>query len=159
MAPTVRDSIAAGAVAGLAGGVAYLVEMEADLAITRNDADDLQLLGGVFTRDRRRARQIGLGLHATNSVIAGVAYGLVGSHLLPGPGWLRGVAFASVENAVLYPLALLEDHHPAIREGRLARYWTWTAFAQGVVRHLAFGAVTGAVFEEIRREQGGSAKA
>ncbi|MGN6485602.1 MAG: hypothetical protein ACTHMX_14515 [Thermomicrobiales bacterium] len=153
MKATLKDTIAAGAVAGLAGGVAYLVAMEGDIALTRNNADDLVLIGGHFSRDRRRARQIGLGLHAGNSIVAGVAYGLVGSRVLPGPGWVRGVTFASIENLALYPLALFENHHPAIREGRLARYWTWAAFGQGVVRHVAFGAVTGAIYEAIRREQ------
>ena len=147
------DTIVAGAVAGLAGGVAYLVTMEADLALTGNNADDLELLGGLVTKDRDRAHRFGLLMHLGNSAVMGIAYATVGRKLLPGPEWARGLAFASIENAALYPLALLEDVHPAIREGRIARYWTWPSFAQGVVRHVAFGAVMGGVFERVRVEQ------
>lgn len=148
-------TIVAGAVAGLAGGAAYLVAVEADIALTRNNADDLELLGGLVSKDRDQARRIGLLMHLGNSAVMGIAYGTVGRKLLPGPGWARGLAFASIENAALYPLALLEDVHPAIREGRIARYWTGTAFAQGVVRHMAFGAVMGGVFDRVRAEQRG----
>ena len=148
-----KNMIAAGAIAGLAGGVAYLVAMEADIAVTRNNADDLELLGGMVTTDRQAARQLGLIIHAGNSIIAGIAYGAIGSRFLPGSAPVRGMAFATIENAALYPLALLEGHHPAIRDGRIARYRTRTAFMQGVVRHLAFGAVTGVVYEAIRSEQ------
>lgn len=144
------QDLIAGSVAGLAGGLAYLAEMKADLALTRNNTDDLVLLGGIFTRDRKRARRIGLALHATNSVVAGVVYVSVGRKMLAGPGWFRGLTFASVENTALYPLALIEDIHPAIRDGRLARYWTRISFAQGTARHIAFGAVLGVVVGWLR---------
>ena len=153
-----KGTIVAGAFAGLAGGVAYLVTMEGDLAITDNDADDLVLLGGLFARNRAKACQLGLLMHLGNSVVAGVVYGTVGRNLLPGADWVRGTTFATIENAVLYPLVLLEDSHPAIRDGRLARYWTWPSFMQGVVRHIAFGAVMGAVFERVRAEQSESCR-
>jgi len=143
------ETIVAGAVAGLAGGVAYLVAMEADLAVTGNDADDLQLLGGLVVKDRAGARRLGLAVHLGNSALLGIVYAAVGRKLLPGPGWARGVTFASIENAALYPLTLLEDLHPAIRDGRIARYWTSTSFAQGVVRHVAYGAVMGGVLDRL----------
>lgn len=148
-----RGVLLGGSVAGIAGGVAYLAAMKADLALTENDTDDLVMLGGLFTTDRRAARRLGVAMHACNSMVAGIVYAGAARDLLPGPEWLRGTAFAIVENTALYPLALLEDLHPAIREGRLARYWTWTSFLQGTGRHVAFGAVMGVVYSRLRVRQ------
>ena len=44
---------------------------------------------------------------------------------IPGPAWLKGVVFANVENAVLYPVTRFEDIHPAIRTGLVDRYYYW----------------------------------
>jgi hypothetical protein len=134
----------AGSLAGIAASLAYAVEQEADLRAFRYNADDLLLLGRLATSDRARARWAGLGIHLLNGAAAGAVYATAVRDLVPGPGWLRGTTFATAENLALYPfLALLENHHPAIRSGELAPYRNGTAFLQSIPRHIAFGAVLG----------------
>jgi len=140
-----------GAIAGIAAAVAYVVEQEVDLRMFDHDADDLVLLGGLFTRQRHRARSIGLGMHLANGAIAGIVYARYVHDRLPGPPVLRGVTFALVETTAIYPLALLEDYHPAIRRGELSRYWNGTAFAQSILRHIALGAVLGSATARLHR--------
>ncbi|MDP9358806.1 MAG: hypothetical protein M3R02_26715 [Chloroflexota bacterium] len=137
--------------AGLAGGAAYLLAMEADLRLTGNQVDDLKLLGRPFVRNPARARAVGLLVHTLNATNLAVAYALLAHDRLTGPPWWRGVLFANVENALLYPLTRLENHHPGIRDGQIDRYWTRTAFLQSIVRHLAYGAVLGAAYARLRR--------
>ncbi|MCC2627045.1 MAG: hypothetical protein K0S14_695 [Thermomicrobiales bacterium] len=69
---------------------------------------------------------------------------------IPGPAWLKGVVFANVENAILYPVTRFEDIHPAIRTGQVDRYYNWPAFWQSVPRHIAFGAVLGMLYDRMR---------
>ena len=65
---------------------------------------------------------------------------------LPGPYWLRGVAMAQAENLTLWPLVLLIDRsHPAVKSGDLAHMSRPIYFGQAVWRHLALGAVLGAL--------------
>jgi hypothetical protein len=142
--------LTAAAVSGAAAGVAYVAEMAVDLKTIDYRADDLHLLGGVFLRDRSAARRLGLLMHLGASAGLGLLYAALAHDRLPGPPWLRGVAFANVENAALYPLALLEDYHPAIRRGELDCYWHRAAFVQSVPRHVAYGAVAGALYERLR---------
>jgi hypothetical protein len=133
----------AGAVAGVAAAAVYAVEQELDLRAFRHNADDLILVGGLVASERARARQIGLACHLINGAVLGAAYAGSVQHRLPGTPAARGVIFALAENFGLYPLALLEERHPAIRNGILARYWNRTAFCQSILRHIAFGAVLG----------------
>ena len=69
---------------------------------------------------------------------------------IPGPPWLKGVIFANLENVILYPITRFEDMHPAIRTGMVDRYFTWPASWQSVPRHIAFGAVLGALYDRLR---------
>lgn len=142
-----------GAVAGLAAGAAFLAVMAIDLEVTGRNVDDVELLGRFFVRDRAAARRLGLLIHAGNSAALGATYASVGSRL-PGPPWLRGVTFAVLENAVLYPLARMDLQHPGIRDGSIARYWTWPAFVQSQPRHIAYGAVLGAGFAFLEKNAG-----
>ena len=138
--------------AGAAAGVAYVAAMEVDLRLVGHNADDLVLLGRPLVGKRRGwARLAGVPVHFVNAVGLALAYAVAAHRRLPGPPWLRGIVFASVENALLYPLTILEDRHPGIRDGQLDRYWTWTAFLQSVPRHVAYGAVLGFVYERLRR--------
>ncbi len=145
----VRDWRAVG-LAGAAAGAVFVAVLEADLRLTGNDVDDLVLLGRPFVRDRKRARLAGLTIHTVNSVVLAGVFASIADRL-PGPCWLRGVIFANVENLALYPLLVFEDHHPAIREGVLDDYWTWSSFLQSIPRHVAYGAVLGAVYERLHR--------
>ena len=137
--------------AGLAGGVAYLATMAVDLRLTGRNVDDLLFLGRPLVRDRRRARRLGLAVHAVNSLGLATVYARWGRARVTGPGWWRGILFATLENLTLYPLTALEHLHPGIREGDIDPYWTWPAFALSVPRHIAFGAALGAVYNHLRR--------
>ncbi len=139
--------------AGLAGGIAYLIAMEADLRLIDNKVDDLKLLGRPFVRKPERARTVGILIHSNNATILALAYALLAHDRLGGPPWWRGVVFANVENALLYPLTRLENYHPGIREGQIDRYWTRTAFLQSIIRHIAYGAVLGSAYARLRRKQ------
>lgn len=129
---------------GLAAGSAYLLAQVIDLAVTGNRLDDRVLLGGMLPVPQRHARAAGTAMHLANSLAVSYVYHRHVASRLTGPGWRRGVTFALAENTALYPLALLEQFHPAIRRGELDSYRSVTAFAQQVWRHLAFGAVLGA---------------
>ncbi len=146
-----RKRLTIGALSGLAGGFAYLLEMNADIRAFRYDADDRILLAGVVVKDPAAAKAAGTIIHLANSVAIGVIYETFVQERLRGPGWMRGVAFASSENLGLYALMKLERFHPAVKNGRLVSYWTKTAFLQGVLRHIAFGAVLGWSANRLRR--------
>ncbi len=145
-----RNELRMGASAGLAGGITYLIEMKWDLLAFDYNTDDRILLGGVLLKREPSERLLGTAIHLGNSVIVGVVYESLVQERLGGPGWLRGVAFASAENLGLYSLLRFENVHPAIRDGRLDSYWTAVACAQGVLRHLAFGATMGWMADRLR---------
>lgn len=135
-----------GAISGFAGGIAMAIVQELDLRAFRYCTDDFLLLGGAFGATGSAARRIGIGVHALNSTAVGAVYGLTAANVSRLPGPMKGMIFAMIENATLYPVLLLEDRHPLVTSGELASYRSWTAFTQEVLRHLAFGAATGAVY-------------
>jgi hypothetical protein len=139
----------AGAVAGLAGGLAFAAFMKLDIIVSRRPVDDFLLLGGVgpFQRHWRLSGPV---IHLLNSVSLGALYALVVDRL-PGPGWLRGAAFALAENTLLWPVVIaLDQVHPAIRQGTLPHYNRPWPFVVENLRHLAYGLTLGMVFERIR---------
>src|SRR5215212_2231660 len=142
-----RAAIIAGAVAG----IAYAMTMEIDNRMTGQKIDDFLLLGRPFISDSRRARRFGAAVHLGNAAGLGVVYAALAHERFPGPAWLRGVIFGTIENTVLYPMAALDRFHPAVREGTLDRYWTVAAYLQSIPRHVAYGAVVGSLYERLRR--------
>jgi hypothetical protein len=140
-----------GAGAGVAAAAVYALEQELDLRLFQHNADDLILVGGLVTSDRARARRIGLMCHLFNGATLGAVYATSLQQRLPGTPVTRGIIFAMAENLGLYPLALLEERHPAIRNGLLARYWNRTAFSQSILRHVAFGVVLGPLTARLLR--------
>jgi hypothetical protein len=137
-------------VSGLAAGAVFVVVLEADLRLTGRKVDDLIILGRPFVADAKQARAVGGVIHAINSVgLAGI-YALVEPRM-PGPPWWKGVLFANVENLILYPITIFEDHHPAVRDGEVDRYFSWPAFWQSVPRHIAYGAVLGTLYDRFWR--------
>ncbi len=140
----------AAAVAGLAGGAAFVVTLEAELRLGGRNLDDLLLLGRLVVRDRQRARAIGLAAHLANSLALALLYARFHDRL-SGPPWWRGVLFANVENTLIYPLTALDRLHPAIRDGELDRYFSWGAYLQSAPRHIVYGAVVGALYDRLRR--------
>jgi hypothetical protein len=145
--PDVRERALAGATAGVIAVGVFMLEQEMDLRLFRHNADDLAMLGRLLTRDATWIRPIGFGLHLVYGAAAGVAYAVLAQDRLPGPPWARGTIAALIENMTVYPLALLEDHHPGVREGSIASYRTPAAFVQAAFRHIAFGAVLGVLTE------------
>lgn len=146
-----RVNVRAAALAGLAAGAVYIATQEVDNRLTGQDNDDLKLLGRLLVKGPKHAKLAGLPPHLINSTILGVAYAALAHDRLPGPPWLRGALFATVENTLLYPLALLEDLHPGIRNGEIDRYLTLKAYLQSVPRHITYGAVVGELYERTRR--------
>ncbi len=140
----------AAALAGLAAGAAYLLTQEADNRLTGRNLDDRILLAGPFVRDPERAKQVGTAVHVANSLALSGLYAAV-EPALPGPPWWKGVLFFNVENVLLYPALVFSRHHPAIRDGVIADYWTWPAFLQSIPRHVAFGAVLGIAYDRLKR--------
>ncbi len=139
---------AAVVVSGLVAGLAFVAVLEADLRLTGRNVDDLIVLGRPIVKDPKNARTAGVALHAVNSIALATLYAQV-EHHVPGPPWLKGIVFANVENVILYPLTILEDKHPAIRDGQVDRYFNWPAFWQSVPRHIAYGAVLGSVYRRM----------
>lgn len=143
--------IITGSIAGVSAGIAYAIEQEIDLRVFGHNTDDFTLLGRMITSDGHLIRPLGLAMHLGNGAAVGAAYALVVHDRLPGPPIARSLAFLMVETVALYPLAVFEQYHPAIREGRLDSYLTPTGFAQQVLRHVAFGAVLGPLTARLLR--------
>jgi hypothetical protein len=146
-----RVDLKAAVISGLAAGAVYVATMEIDNRITKVQADDLKFLGRPFVKNPDKAKLAGIPVHINNSIGLAVAYAALGHDRIPGPPWLRGVIFASVENTVLYPLTILENLHPGIREGQIDRYWSFRAYLQSVPRHVTYGAVVGTVYAALRK--------
>ena len=147
-----RSRVINGMIAGLAGALAYLVAMVIDIAITRKRTNDLRLLAGLVPRGGRYWPVLGPVIHLVNGAALGVVYARV-QQCLPGRGWLRGLLFTQIENLFLWPAMILLDRiHPDITNGSLPVYNRPLPFLQEVLRHAAYGAVLGAVFQ--RKERG-----
>jgi hypothetical protein len=133
-------------VAGLAGAVAYLIAQEVDRRIVNPRSNDLVLLAGPFASRPWSRLSLGLVLHLLGGASMGVFFERYAAPHLHGPYWLRGIALLQIENATLFPLVWgINRVHPAVKTGELAPLWSTTYFAQEIWRHLALGAVMGAV--------------
>ena len=142
--------------AGVAGAVAYLAAQEVDRRLVNPRSNDLVLLGGMVTGDETAWRPLGLVLHLLAGASFGLLFDRVAAHRLPGPYWLRGILFAQIENTTLWPLVLLIDRtHVAVQRGQLAPLNQPIYFVQGVWRHLALGAVMGALLQRKSPESQG----
>lgn len=107
--------------------------------------NDFTLLGRPFSTRRRVWLLVGAALHLLNGSAVGVIFASV-CQFFPGPGWLRGLLFAQLENLLLWPLMPLVDrYHPGRWEGELAPAWSRRSFAVAVLRHLAYGLILGAL--------------
>jgi hypothetical protein len=143
--------IVAGMLAGLAGGAAFAAVMKADMALSGRRVDDFQLLAD-FGPTRDKWQVVGPVIHAVNSVSVGALYAIV-TDRMPGTGWRNGLAFALVENTLLWPILIVLDRvHPAIKVGELPVYNRPWPFLVENLRHAAFGIVLGSVFERLTRK-------
>lgn len=138
--------------AGLGGGLAYLAAQEIDRRVVNPRSNDLVLLGGLVTSNASAWRPLGLVLHLLASAAFGLIFDRIVAPRLPGPYWLRGIVMAQTENLTLWPLVLLIDRsHVAVKRGDLAPLNESVYFGQAVWRHLALGAVMGALLGRARR--------
>jgi hypothetical protein len=111
----------------------------------------LVLLGGLVTSRPAAWRPLGLILHLLASASFGLVFETLVAPRLPGPYWLRGVVMAQTENLTLWPLVVLLDRsHVAVKSGDLAPMNRPVYFVQAVWRHLALGAVLGALLGDRR---------
>lgn len=141
----------AGFLAGTVAGIAFLLAMALDIALTRSRANDLRLLAGMVPGLGRTWPLTGTAIHMVNGAALGAVYGHT-QHLLPGPGWVRGTIFGLIENAALWPIIVLLDRvHPEIRAGRLSRFNRPVPFLQELFRHIVYGAVLGWTYEQLRK--------
>lgn len=140
--------------AGLLAATAYLVTQAIDLAVFRNRANDLKLLGMAVTRRAPFWQALGLAAHFSFGTVLALLYAATIGRSLPFRPWLSGVIFAQVENAVLsiVLLPLVDRTHPAIRRGELPRYLAPIPLLQQIVRHLAYGATLGVVYGDVGRK-------
>jgi hypothetical protein len=143
---------AAGIVAGLIAGAAFLFAMAFDMALFRNKTNDLRLLSGMVPGGRRLWPVLGTAIHMFNGAALGAVYAHI-EHRVPGPGWLKGTLFGLAENMALWPIITVLDRiHPEIKRGTLEPFNRAVPFLQEVFRHVVYGAVLGWVYEELRKK-------
>ena len=136
-------------VAGMAAGTAFLAATLADSRLSSYPYNDLKLVGQMFTTRSPWWQALGLAGHYGLSVVVALAYARWAYRQLPGPGWLRGFIFLQMENLALYPLAAISDRfHAGMRAGQLPPLLAWKSFWGQFWRHVAFGLVLGALYEE-----------
>ncbi len=130
-------------VAGAVSGVAHLAAQGCDLPLVKNRLDDRVLIGRLLPVPPRRPLAVGTVLHLSFAVIFSAAFRLTMRDRLRGPMWWRGGLAGVVQTFALYPLALLEDFHPAVRDGQLDSYGSVRALRQQLWRRVVSGAVLG----------------
>lgn len=132
-----------GAVAGAIAAVIWAAQSPVDSRVFRVDYLDQELLGKAITRTAAW-RPLGWAMHLANGALFGAVYANVAGRI-PLPAWARGPAAGLTEHVATWPLVAIADRfHPARDElPRLAG--NPHAFAQGVWRHLLFGAVLGEI--------------
>ncbi|MDQ2682436.1 MAG: hypothetical protein M3Y37_02810 [Chloroflexota bacterium] len=136
----------AAVLAGTTAGSAYVLCQEIDNRLSGQNLDDLVLLGRPFVDDPGKAKLAGVPIHLFNSVALASLFPIV-RRVLPGGRVTQGISFALIENTVLYPVAVLENMHPAVRNGEVDRYFSLKAFLLSLPRHVAYGATLGLLYD------------
>jgi hypothetical protein len=140
------------AAAGAIAATAWALGEPVDRRLFRCPASDVALLGKLLTRRDRAWLPLGLGLHALNGALAGIAFEALDRRL--GGGTRRNALLLALgEHVATYPLTILTDRlHPARGTAGvppLAR--SPRAFAQATYRHALFGLVLGSLLAPERR--------
>ncbi len=142
-----RQRAMAGALAGIIGGAAHAAVNEVDRRVLNHNADDLLMLGGVFTEDVGRARRIGIGMHLTFAAIFGATYAVLLQPKDDDDALRKGLGFATAEHVGLFPLSIPVDmHHPHAKNGNADRFWHPVSFLEATARHIALGFGIGKVY-------------
>ena len=132
--------------AGLLSGAAFVAEQLLDQAIWPRGYSDMKLLGMAVTRKSPQYWLVGLPWHLLNSIGFAWVYARIVGPRLPGPGPLRGLLMALIENNGLWftLLPLANRLHPAVRDGSMPPIRIggidWLV---GNLRHIALGLVLG----------------
>ena len=115
---------------------------DGDSAAADDDADDDD--GDINQRVANREEALGALLGYANGLGIGVAYSLVRLVLPRPPAWLAG--------ALLGGLAMAASDYPSTRLG-LTDPQTWTSadWLADIVPHMAFGVVTAAAFDALKK--------
>src|SRR4051794_40430764 len=147
-----------GALAGAAAAGVWAAQQPLDKRIFGVDYDDADFLGAVVLKRRgREAWLVGSVLHVANGAAFGALYALV-TPSLPGPRVVRGVLAGMAEHLATWPLTRFVHLHPA--NGEFPQLWgNQAAFAQATWRHVLFGAVLGAVEQQLNPAEGEAAPA
>lgn len=141
------DRAISGAIAGIVGGLAHAAMNEIDRRVLNYNADDLIMLGGIFTDDSNLARRVGLGMHLNFAAMFGAAYGVLLYPKNSDDALRKAVGFAMFENVTLFPLGVLVDgHHPYAKAGRSDKFFNPTSFVQASLRHLTLGVGIGKAY-------------
>jgi hypothetical protein len=129
------------AAAGAAAAVLWGLQEPLDRRVARYDYSDVAILGKAVTRGRLWW-PIGLGIHAANGALFGLAYDEA-RRRLPYRDRQLALALALGEHVALFPLSgLVDRYHPARGEPGLPPLVTSPrAFAQATWRHALFGLV------------------
>src|SRR3954451_20615180 len=134
-----------GAVAGAAAAGLWAAQQPLDKRVFGVDYDDAELLGPLFTGDRRAGTTLpaGVALHLVNGALFGALYAKAAPSL-PGPRVLRGVAAGLAEHLATWPMTRFMTFHPA--GSQFPQLWgSRPAFAQATWRHVLFGALLGEI--------------
>jgi hypothetical protein len=117
---------------------------------------DMRLFGVAYSDPELLAKPIGgsraagIPIHLANGAFFGAVYSLVAARI-PGAGVLKGAAAGLAEHVATWP---------TMRFLPSVNLWgNHRAFAQGVWRHLLFGAVLGVVYERLAEGYADSAPA
>ena len=135
-------SRARAALAGAGAALVWAALEPVDKRVFRNDYSDVALLGKFVTRSRAWPLA-GLGVHALNGAVFGLAFGEARRRTSTPPRRLA-LTLALAEHVSLFPLSAVVDRkHPARGEPGVRNVFSLRGFAQATARHALFGVVLG----------------
>lgn len=137
--------------AGLLAAIVYSIVMENDKYLVGNRFNDVRFIEGLISGKERSTSSFLLSwtIHLLNGVALAEIYAAVAKRFLPGPDWLKGSIFGEIFIVGAWWLTPLADkHHPLIKNGEQPQLFTWKAFGQNLVRHLAFGLTLGLLYHD-----------
>ena len=138
-----RRRRARAALAGSTAAVVWGLQERLDQRVFHCDYSDVAVLGKALTKGRHWWA-LGMGVHAVNGALFGLAYDVVQKRVRRDPK-ATAVGMALAEHVALYPLTYFVDRrHPARNEpGVPPLLANPRAFGQATWRHAIFGVVLG----------------
>ena len=129
----------------LADEIGLPLDFDLDPEDTATDIDtDDDEDGDVNERVANRQEALGALLGYSNGLAIGVAYGLIRLAVPRPPAWLAG--------ALLGGLAMAASDYPSTRLGLTdPQTWSGADWLADIVPHMAFGVVTAATFDSIKK--------